>query len=100
VLSPFRGGADLLAAVSSWVGSQLRYVPGSSGPTDRAVDTLFKRPGVCCDYARLVIALLCAWDVPARLAAGSCKTFATTPRRVKAHIDGDHVVYLGLRLGG
>ena len=63
------GGADLLAAVSSWVGSQLSYVPGSSGPTDGAVDTLLQRQGVCRDYAHLVIALLRALDVPARLAA-------------------------------
>jgi transglutaminase-like putative cysteine protease len=63
------GGADLLAAVSSWTGSQLRYVPGSSGPTEGAVDTLLKRQGVCRDYAHLVIALLRALYVPARLAA-------------------------------
>ena len=63
------GGADLLAAVSSWTGSQLRYVPGSSGPTDGAVDTLLKQHGVCRDYAHLVIALQRALDVPARLAA-------------------------------
>ena len=31
---------DVLAAVSSWVGTQLEYVSGSSGPTDGAVDTL------------------------------------------------------------
>ncbi len=61
--------ADLLAAVSSWVGSRLRYVPGSSGPTDGAVDTLLKREGVCRDYAHLVIALLRALGVPARMAA-------------------------------
>jgi len=61
--------ADLLAAVSSWVGTRLSYVPGSSGPTDGAVDTLLQRQGVCRDYAHLVIALLRALDVPARLAA-------------------------------
>ena len=60
---------ELLAAVSSWVGSCLRYVPGSSGPTEGAVDTMLKREGVCRDYAHLVIALLRALDVPARLAA-------------------------------
>jgi transglutaminase-like putative cysteine protease len=63
------GGADLLASVSSWVGTQLSYVPGSSGPTDGAVDTLLLRQGVCRDYAHLVVALLRALDVPARLAA-------------------------------
>lgn len=61
--------SDLLAAVSSWVGSRLTYVSGSSGPTEGAVDTMLKRQGVCRDYAHLVIALLRAVDVPARLAA-------------------------------
>jgi transglutaminase-like putative cysteine protease len=63
------GGRELLASVSSWVGSQLTYVAGSSGPTDGAVDTLLLRQGVCRDYAHLVIALLRALDVPARLTA-------------------------------
>ncbi len=63
------GAAELLAAVSSWVGSRLAYVPGSSGPTDGSVDTLLLRQGVCRDYAHLVIALLRALDVPARLTA-------------------------------
>jgi Transglutaminase-like superfamily len=60
---------ELLAAVSSWVGTQLSYVPGSSRPIDGAVETLLQRRGVCRDYAHLVIALLRALDVPARLAA-------------------------------
>jgi transglutaminase-like putative cysteine protease len=63
------GAPDLLAAVSSWVGTRLRYVPGSSGPTDGAVHTLLRRQGVCRDYAHLVVALLRALDVPARVAA-------------------------------
>ncbi len=62
-------GADLLAAVSSWVGTRLTYVPGSSLPTDGAVRTLLSRRGVCRDYAHLVVALLRALDVPARLVA-------------------------------
>ncbi len=61
--------ADLLASVSSWVGSRLSYVPGSSLPTEGAVDTMLSRQGVCRDYAHLVIALLRALDVPARLVA-------------------------------
>jgi transglutaminase-like putative cysteine protease len=60
-------GYDLLSGVSSWVGSRLSYVPGSSLPTDGAVQTLLGRKGVCRDYAHLVIALLRALDVPARL---------------------------------
>jgi transglutaminase-like putative cysteine protease len=62
-------GPDLLAAVSSWVGTRLRYVSGSSAPTDGAVDTLLQGQGVCRDYAHLVVGLLRAMDVPARLAA-------------------------------
>ena len=63
------GPRELLEAVSSWVGSRLSYVPGSSGPTDGAVDTMLARQGVCRDYAHLVTALLRARDVPARLVA-------------------------------
>lgn len=60
---------DLLEAVSSWVGTRLTYVLGSSGPTDGAAQTLLSGAGVCRDYAHLVIALLRALGVPARLTA-------------------------------
>lgn len=60
-------GADLLAAVSSWVGTRLAYVTGSSLPTDGAERTLLARRGVCRDFAHLVVALLRALDIPARL---------------------------------
>ncbi|MCC2033299.1 transglutaminase-like domain-containing protein [Microbacterium allomyrinae] len=60
-------GPDLLAAVSSWVGTRLAYVSGSSLPTDGAVRTLLSRQGVCRDFAHLTIALLRARNVPARL---------------------------------
>jgi hypothetical protein len=59
----------LLEKVSSWVGTRLSYVPGSSDPIDGAADTLLAGAGVCRDYAHLVIALLRAVNVPARLAA-------------------------------
>lgn len=69
--SEFAGlaGHELLAAVTDWVGDRLRYVPGSSLPTDGAEQTLLARRGVCRDYAHLVIALLRALDVPARMVA-------------------------------
>lgn len=60
-------GKDLLDAVSSWVGQQLAYVPGSSRPTDGAVNTYLMRQGVCRDFAHLVVAMLRALGVPARL---------------------------------
>ncbi|CQD02978.1 transglutaminase [Mycobacterium lentiflavum] len=59
----------LLEKVSSWVGTRLNYVPGSSDPIDGAADTLLAGAGVCRDYAHLVIALLRAVHVPARLVA-------------------------------
>ena len=59
----------LLEKVSSWVGTRLDYVPGSSDPIDGAVDTLLAGAGVCRDYAHLVVALLRAVNVPARLVA-------------------------------
>lgn len=62
-------GAELLGAVSSWVGTRLAYVTGSSLPTDGAERTLLARRGVCRDFAHLVVALLRALDVPARLVA-------------------------------
>jgi transglutaminase-like putative cysteine protease len=59
--------ATLLENVSSWVGTRLNYVPGSSDPIDGAVETLLSGEGVCRDYAHLVVALLRAVKVPARL---------------------------------
>lgn len=67
--SPFAGLAprEVVARVPAWVWENLSYVPGSSGPTDTAVDTLRAREGVCRDYAHLTVALLRASGVPARL---------------------------------
>lgn len=64
-----QGDAELLASVSSWVGTRLAYVSGSSLPTDGAVRTLLARQGVCRDFAHLSVALLRALGVPARLVA-------------------------------
>ena len=55
--------------MTAWVHDRLIYTSGSSGPTDDAVDTLLLGEGVCRDYAHLVLSLLRARDVPARLAA-------------------------------
>jgi transglutaminase-like putative cysteine protease len=62
-------GFDLLAAVSSWVGSRIYYVPGSSRPIDGAVSTMLARSGVCRDFAHLTVALLRANGIPARVVA-------------------------------
>ncbi|MFT4279900.1 transglutaminase-like domain-containing protein [Microbacterium sp.] len=59
--------AQTLLAVSSWVGTRLAYVSGSSLPTDGATRTLLARRGVCRDFAHLCVALLRARGLPARL---------------------------------
>jgi transglutaminase-like putative cysteine protease len=65
----YADSTTILEKVSSWVGTRLNYVPGSSDPIDGAADTLLAGSGVCRDYAHLVIALLRAVNVPARLVA-------------------------------
>jgi transglutaminase-like putative cysteine protease len=65
----YADSATLLEYVSSWVGTRLSYVPGSSDPIDGAVDTLLSGAGVCRDFAHLAVALLRAVFVPARVVA-------------------------------
>lgn len=60
-------GEDLVHGVTEWVSGNLSYIVGSSRVTDGASDTFLARAGVCRDYAHLVIALLRARGVPARL---------------------------------
>ncbi len=62
-------GAAALRAVEAWVHSRVAYVSGSSDHTDGAVDTLLTRRGVCRDFAHLVVGVLRALAVPARLVA-------------------------------
>ncbi|WP_084079041.1 transglutaminase family protein [Demequina sp. NBRC 110057] len=64
-----RTGHDLVRHVAALVHAQLAYVSGSSRPTDGAAATLLARQGVCRDFAHVVVALLRALDVPARVAA-------------------------------
>ncbi|GAC52809.1 hypothetical protein GOAMI_14_01970 [Gordonia amicalis NBRC 100051 = JCM 11271] len=60
---------ELLDQVVTFVQKRLSYIPGTSDPIDGAVDTLLAGAGVCRDYAHLVVALLRALNIPARLVA-------------------------------
>lgn len=64
-----RATGEIVADVVRFVSGHLDYVPGASRPTDGASDTLLAGEGVCRDYAHLVVALLRAAHIPARLAA-------------------------------
>lgn len=63
------GGAKV-AAMASWIGGTLDYLPGASDAATTAVDTFVSRQGVCRDYAHLLIAMVRAADIPARMVAG------------------------------
>lgn len=82
---------ELVTAVGRWVGLRLAYIVGSSGPTDDAVDTLLLGEGVCRDYAHLVVGLLRAQDIPARLAAVYAPGLSPMDFHavVEAWVDGD-----------
>lgn len=61
--------SELLDQVTHFVENRLDYIPGASDPIDGAADTLLAGAGVCRDYAHLVVALLRALNIPARLVA-------------------------------
>jgi transglutaminase-like putative cysteine protease len=61
--------SDQLIAVTNFVRHRLSYIFGASDPIDGAVDTLLSGAGVCRDYAHLVVALVRALGIPARLVA-------------------------------
>lgn len=60
---------EMAARVAAWVGRRISYVAGSSAPIDGAVETLLSGTGVCRDFSHLMVALLRAVGVPARVAA-------------------------------
>lgn len=74
-------GQDLVNGVADWVHDNVFYVPGSSGVTDGALDTLLAQQGVCRDFAHLTIALLRGCGLPARLAS----VYAPGLRRMDFH---------------
>lgn len=67
--SEFAGlsGHAAVAAVVEWVADRLSYEPSASSPTGGAEHSIRERAGVCRDYAHVVIAVLRALDIPARM---------------------------------
>lgn len=62
------GGARVMA-IRDWVHGHFNYVPGVSSSDTTALDTFVRRQGICRDYAHVVITLVRASGIPARMAS-------------------------------
>ena len=82
------GGARVIA-LRDWVRQHFSYVPGSSNGETTAVESFVKRQGICRDYAHIMIALVRACGIPARMASGYAP--GVTPQDFHAVAE----VYLG-----
>jgi len=60
-------GGDKVQAIAEWVQAEMRYVPGASDASTMAGHSFTRREGVCRDYAHLLIAMVRAADIPARM---------------------------------
>lgn len=60
------GGAKV-AAIGEWIARHVAYLPGVSDSRTSASDSYFARQGVCRDFAHLLIAMVRAADIPARM---------------------------------
>jgi len=63
-----QGGAQV-KAIHDWVAANFTYVPGTSTSSTTALDTFVKRQGICRDYAHVMITLVRACAIPARIAS-------------------------------
>ncbi|HEX8554842.1 MAG TPA: transglutaminase family protein, partial [Sphingomonas sp.] len=60
------GGAKV-HAIAQWVGREIAYVPGATSTATTAGDSFMRREGVCRDFAHVLIAMVRAADIPARI---------------------------------
>lgn len=62
------GGARVLA-LRDWIEQHFTYVPGVSNSETTAMESFVRREGVCRDYAHVLITLVRACGIPARMAS-------------------------------
>lgn len=62
-------GGQQVMAMRDWVQSHFTYVPGVSASDTTALETFVRRQGVCRDYAHVLITLVRAAGIPARIAS-------------------------------
>ncbi|HTE86328.1 MAG TPA: transglutaminase family protein, partial [Dehalococcoidia bacterium] len=88
-------GYARVQAICDWVHANIEYDPDSAGPTVSAVDTYFKRHGVCRDLAHLPAAFCRALNIPARYAFGYLPDYAVEPPGVPMDFHAWFEAYLG-----
>lgn len=71
VEAEFKGleGGALVIAIRDWIYQHLAYVPGSSTASTTALETFVTRQGICRDFAHVMITLVRASGIPARIAS-------------------------------
>ncbi len=71
VAAEFRelAGGPLVQAIRDWIEANFSYVPGSSTSETTALDSYVRREGICRDFAHVLIALVRAAGMPARIAS-------------------------------
>jgi len=62
-------GGQRVIAIRDWVEQSFAYVPGVSNSETTAMETFVRREGVCRDYAHVLITLVRACGIPARMAS-------------------------------
>ena len=62
-------GGRRVIAMREWIERSFRYVPGVSTAETTALETFVRREGVCRDYAHVLITLVRAAGIPARMAS-------------------------------
>ena len=62
------GGARVMA-MRDWIQQHFSYVPGISSSETTAIETFARRQGICRDYAHVLITLVRASGIPARIAS-------------------------------
>jgi transglutaminase-like putative cysteine protease len=62
-------GGRLVAAMRDWIEGHFSYVPGTSSSETTALESFVRRQGVCRDYAHVLITLVRAAGIPARMAS-------------------------------
>lgn len=62
------GGARV-TAIRDWIEHSFAYVPGVSNSLTTALDTFVQRQGICRDFAHVMITLVRASGIPARMAS-------------------------------